>query len=72
MSCYLLHFFRISLREGKAMQMESVARAIDRLNRFLQFCDELLRLLSTKYGTSRKKTSYVRTLKETMESYISM
>lgn len=54
------------------MQIESVARAIHRLNRFLQFCDELLRLLSTKYGTSRKKTSYVRTLKETMESYISM
>lgn len=37
------------------MQIESVARAIDRLNRFLQFCDKLLRLLSTKYGTSRKK-----------------
>ena len=54
------------------MQIESVARAIDRLNRFLQFCDELLRLLSTKYGTSRKKTSHVRTLKETMESYRSM
>lgn len=33
MSCYLFHFFRISLRAVKAMQIESVARAIDRLNK---------------------------------------
>ena len=55
------------------MQIESVARAIDRLNRFLQFCDELFKVTVNKvWYLPEKKTSYVRTLKETMESYISM